>query len=125
MKNRRIQNATILEAINGKQIDMSQFDGQPYGVFTDYVRQHIDEKWGTGEVENTGPGHYTVTLTAVKTVTCSTTLKIEADTKEEAREKGLREAYRRQNELYWDDGVNEDITDIEVDEVEAVTEKEN
>lgn len=115
----------ILKAANGKEIDMSQFDGKPYGVFTDYVRSNIDAKWGRGEVIDSGPGKYTVTVRAMKTVPCFATLEIEANTEEEARDKGLKEAYRQQNSLYWDDGVDEDINDIEIDEVEAATENEN
>ena len=115
----------IIKAHNGKEIDMSLFDGKPYGVFTDYVRQNIDAKWGNSEEVDSGPGKYSVTFKAIKTVPCYTTLEIEADTEEEAREKGLREAYRQQNTLLWEDGVDEDINDIEIDEVETVTEDED
>lgn len=116
---------TILKTKSGKEIDTAEFDGKPYGVFTDYVRQNIDAKWGNNEEVDSGPGKYNITFKAIKTVPCYTTLEIEADTVEEAREKGLKEAYRQQNNLYWDDGVDEDIAEIEVDEVEeADKEKE-
>lgn len=115
----------ILKAANGKEIDLTQFDGKPYGAFTDYVRRNIDSKWGMGNEVDSGPAKYCITFKATKIVPCYTTLEIEADTEDEAREKGLREAYRQQNTLLWEDGVDEDINDIEVDEVETVTEDEN
>ena len=111
---------TILKTKSGKEIDTTEFDGKPYGAFTNYVRQNIDAKWGNSEEVDSGPGKYSVTFKAIKTVPCYTTLEIEADTVEEAREKGLKEVYRQQNSLDWDDGVDEDIAEIEVDEVEEV-----
>ena len=109
---------TILKAANGKEIDTEQFKDKGYGAFTQFVQQHIDSKWGTGEVKDSGPGLYSIKFKATKTVSCYADLTIEADTEEEAREKGLREAYRQQDILYWDNGIDEEITDIEIDEVE-------
>lgn len=111
---------TILKTKSGKEIDTTEFDGKPYGAFTAYVRQNIDAKWGNGEEVDSGPGKYSITFKAIKTVPCYTTLEIEADTVEEAREKGLKEAYRQQNSLCWEDGVDEDIAEIEIDEVEEI-----
>lgn len=116
----------IIKAANGKEIDMSQFDSKPYGVFTDYIRRNIDAKWGKeiSEEDLDKTPVYNIRFKAIKTVSCYADLEIEADTIEEAKEKGLREIYRRQDLIEWDDGLDEDINEIEVDEVEELEEDE-
>lgn len=108
---------TILKTKSGKEIDTTEFDGKPYGVFTNYVRQNIDAKWGNNDSR---PSKYNIIFKAIKTIPCYTTLEIEADTVEEARKKGLRDVYRQQDSLYWDEEVDEEINEIEIDKVEEV-----
>lgn len=109
---------TILKAKNGKEIDTKQFEGKGYGVFTEYIRKNIDSQWGRETSGDSSQTKYSITVRAIKTSPCYATLVIEADTEDEAREKGLREAYRQQDNLDWDDGVSYEINDIEIDEVE-------
>ena len=113
---------TILVARNGKKIDTSQFENKGYGVFTEYVRQNIDSKWGRTEDEENAyrPTVYNIKFKAVKTVPCYADLEIEADTRQEAEEKAKREIWRKKDWINWDDGVNEEIEDIEIDDIEEL-----
>ena len=66
------------------------------------------------------PSIYNVKFRAVKTVNCYADLEIEADTKQEAEEKAKQEIWRQKDWIDWDNGVNEEIEDIEIDEIEEL-----
>ena len=117
---------TILKAINGKTIDTNDFIGKPYGAFTEYVRSNIDSMWGKildQESIDKRPV-YNIEFRGVKTVPCYTNLEIEADTLEEAKEKAMREIWRQRDNLDWDDGVDEEIEDIEIENVDLLDDDE-
>ena len=117
---------TILKAYNGKEINTDEFIGKPYGAFTDYIRSNIDSMWG--KVEDPKDANkrpvFNVEFKAVKTVSCYTNLEIEADTLEEAKEKAKREIWRRTNDFDWDNGVDAEISDIEIEDVKQLDEDE-
>ena len=100
---------TILKARNGQEIDTTQFDGKPYGVFTNYVRHNIDSKWQTGDLT---PCHYLIEFKGHIDCEVTTELEIEAENEGEAREKGMRKIYKEKNLIDWQEDTDQNITDI-------------
>jgi len=117
---------TILKAYNGKEINTDEFIGKPYGAFTDYIRSNIDSMWGKVEDPKDADKKpvFNVEFKAVKTVSCYTNLEIEADTLEEVKEKAKREIWRRTNDFDWDNGVDAEISDIEIEDIKQLDEDE-
>lgn len=104
---------TILKTIDGDEIDTEKIP-QGFGSFTKYVQENYDKNWGKHtEAKN----RFNVKLTARKSVSVYTNITVEAETQKQAEEKALKQA-SNQSSMDWDENLDDDIYDIEVEEVE-------
>lgn len=110
---------TILKTIDGDEIDTNQIP-KGYGEFTKYIQANYDKKWGTG---STGATKFNVRLNAVKNCTVYLDIEVMAQTQAEAERKALEEA-RKRYDWDWEDSINCDIDDIQVEECEEIEEEE-
>jgi len=104
---------TILKTVDGQEIDTEKFQG--FGTFKKYVQENIDPEFGTGS--NKRKTTYEIELSATKTVDMSLILTIEANTKKEAEKKAIEEAKRNVYRSDWQEGLHDEITDIQIENV--------
>lgn len=76
----------ILKTKWGREIDISQFQNEPYGAFKKYVRNNIDSDWGI-DYEG-GERKYCVSFTGTATVFRD--VEVIADSKDDAIDKATK-----------------------------------
>lgn len=109
---------TILKTIDGKEINTDDFPG--YGQFKEYVQKNIDPAYGKGDTKST---IYEVEMSATKIVNVYHTFEIDAPTKEQAKKQALEQA-RKLDAWDWEEGVHDEIENIEVESCELSDEGE-
>lgn len=103
---------TILKTIDGQEIDSEKFQG--FGTFKKYVQENIDPEFGKDN--NTKHSSYDVEFSATKTVNVSLTITVEATTKKEAEKIAMQQALKTSS-WDWQEGVHDDIDNIEIENV--------
>ena len=103
---------TILKTIDGQEIDSEKFQG--FGTFKKYVQENIDPEFGTCSSKKTTT--YDVEFSAQKTVDVSYTISVEACTKKEAEKIAMQQA-QKLSSWDWQEGVHDDIDNIEIESI--------